>query len=65
MRNSLVLYRVQTREGCFKKVGSHREDMRRGEDVQHISFDLLLSVASNVMHREGVTLIYKHSHART
>lgn len=28
--------------------------MRKREDVQHSSFDLLLSMASNVMHSQGL-----------
>ncbi len=39
--------------------------MRKEEDVQHGSFDLLLSVASSVMHSQGLhsfTIIHMPEH---
>lgn len=48
-------------------LGKWGEDggMRKGEDLQHSSFDLLLSVVSNVMHSQRLdsfTIIHMPEH---
>lgn len=60
MKTSLISFRVRKAVSCGGEVRGERK--KKGEDPRQRSFDLLLGVASNVMHSQRLhsfTIIHK------